>query len=234
MLVEENRPAASSAARDGWALAVCLWFLIPVVLFVVLFLQTFESFSAVGCEGACDLEFSFAVRAAFPWEVAASVAAAIVIALLLKSRGKPTFWAPLVGIILVLTAAILTSILFQSGLTGMRERNDRIARGEIPAAPAPPPPDPAGAWGTRAVGSPNLQFSADGTFAGSDGCNDLSGSWTQDSAGTITLDARVETARLCADVDDWLNQGRSAFIVDDFLYINGTTGSPIGGLAPAG
>ncbi|MDQ0726352.1 hypothetical protein [Microbacterium sp. W4I20] len=49
---------------------------------------------------------------------------------------KPTFWRPLVGVALVVAAALVTSILFQVGLAPMHERNDRTALGEASAETA--------------------------------------------------------------------------------------------------
>ena len=169
--------------------------------------------------------------AAYPWEIAASVAIAVVLAVVLRLRGKSPYWAPLVGVVLVVSSAILTSSIFQAGLAPMYERNARFAQGEVPAAP--PPPDPVGSWGTGAEGEPYLEFLPDGTLSGYDGCNDVNGRWTQDPDGRITFSEVSLTATVCDGVDTWLSKGRSATIADDFLYINGAPGSPIGGLPPS-
>ncbi|WP_223626677.1 META domain-containing protein [Microbacterium sp. EST19A] len=213
-------------------LAVALWVLIPIIIFGAYVMQIFESFSAVGCEGDCDLELALGGRAAYPWEVGASVVIAIALALVLRFRGKPPHWAPLVGVALVVGSAIVTSILFQIGLAPMHERNDRIARGEAPAETPPPLPDPVGRWEADDDDTLYLELASDGTVVGNDGCNDLTGRWTQDADGEIDLDTTVTTTDVCPDVDTWLGRGRSADIIEDYMYVNGKAGSAIGGLEP--
>lgn len=228
------RRASDHDRSSRLGLAVSFWILIPLILFVTYWAQIFESFGVVGCEGDCDLELSLGARAAYPWAVGASLVAAIVAAVVFRLRGKSAHWGPLLGVILVLLSAIVTSIMFQVGLAPMHERNDRIANGEAPAEPPPALPDPVGEWEARVDGTPFLWFAADGTVTGNDGCNDVSGRWTQDSAGRISLEALLpRTANACDGVDTWLSAGRSADIIDDYMYVNGDMDSPIGGLQPA-
>jgi hypothetical protein len=219
--------------REAAGLAISLWVLLPVIVFVTYWMQILDMLSAVGCEGVCDLELSLGARAAYPWEVGASVAIAIVVAVVLRSRGKSPHWAPLVGVVLVVVSGIATSVVFHTGLAPMYERNDRIARGEAPAEAPVPLPDPVGTWEARVDGAPYLVFSTDGSVTGFDGCNALDGRWTQDSEGTIVLDTVVEAARTCDGVDAWLGRGHSAEIIENYMYVNGAEGSPIGGLQPA-
>lgn len=214
-------------------LAIALWLLLPVFIFGAYCMQIFETFSAVGCEGVCDLELSFGARAAYPWEVGISVSAAILLAIVFRFRRKPPHWAPLVGLALVLASAIMTSILFQIGLAPMHERNDRIARGEAPAETPAPLPDPVGRWEAGDDATLYLEFSSDGTIAGNDGCNDLSGRWSQAADGRIELETQTDTTLICDGVDAWLSRGLSANIIEDYLYVNGAAGSAIGGLQPA-
>lgn len=234
MLVGENQKAAARPARGAVkqrrGLEVGLWLSVPVILLVVYFVQMLEQFSTVGCEGVCDLGLLLAARAAYPWEVAASLVLAAAAAGALRLMGKPTFWAGLIAVVLVLASASITSLLFQSGLAPMYERNDRIARGELPTAP--PPPSPVGEWGTNAEEAPYLEFRPDGTFVGTDGCNELRGEWIQGVEGEIALTTLSETTESCEGVDTWLSNARTATIVEKFLYINGPAGSPIGGLVP--
>lgn len=233
MTVEHPEPAGQDRVRPS-ALAVTLWLLVPSIVVAAYVAQILESFSAVGCEGDCDLELAFGARAAFPWAVAASVIAAIVVAFVLRYRRKPGYWAPLLGVILVLVSATTTSAVFQAGLAPMYARNDRIANGEVPAETAPPLPDPVGGWEASVDGATFLRFTADGTVTGSDGCNELSGRWSQDSAGRIELEELLpQTANACDGIDAWLGRGRSADIIDGYMYVNGDAGSPIGGLQPA-
>lgn len=220
-----DRPATGGSA-------VALWVLIPVVILATSVMQIFESFSAVGCEGDCALELGWAARAAYPWTVGAAVVIAIILALVLRFRGRPPYWAPAVGIALILTSAIVTSILFQIGLAPMHERNDRIARGEAPAETPPPLPDPVGRWEVIDDDTVYLEFAGDGAVVGNDGCNQLVGHWTQDADGEIELQTTATTALVCPEVDTWLSRGRSADIIENYLYVNGEAGAAIGGLRP--
>lgn len=235
MRADSTGPTTSGDDRSGQVgLAVSFWILIPVILIVVHVMQLFESFGAVGCEGDCDLELSLGARALYPWAIGASIIVAIVAAVAFRRWRKPPFWAPLLGIILVLASAIATSVAFQIGLAPMYERNDRIANGEAPAETPPPLPDPVGAWEARVDGTPFLRFATDGTVTGNDGCNDVSGRWVQEPDGRIDLGTlHLETTNVCDEVDAWLSRGRSADIIDDYMYVNGDMDSPIGGLQPA-
>ncbi|TQK20873.1 META domain-containing protein [Microbacterium sp. SLBN-154] len=208
-----QQPAAllsRGAIQQRRGLEVSLWLSIPVILALVHLLQIFEQFSTVGCEGVCDLDLIFAARAAYPWEVGVSLAAAGGAAIALRLLGKPTFWAGLIAVVLVLASATITSVLFQTGLAPMHERNDRIAQGGLPAAP--PPPSPVGEWGTNADEAPYLEFLPDGTLVGTDGCNELSGEWIQDHEDEITLTLLSVTTASCDGIDTWLSNGRSATI----------------------
>lgn len=228
------RPAISgsdAAERRGITLGV--WALIPLIVVVTYFFQIFETFDSVGCEGVCDLDLSFGARAFYPWEVGVALMAALVTAGVLRLRGKPTYGGPLLGVVLVLISAIVTSILFQTGLAPMRERNDRIARGEAPAEMPAPLPDPVGRWEASVDSATYLQFTSDGTVTGSDGCNGLSGRWDQDDDGRIIWEMASTSTTICDGIDTWLSEGRSGDIIDDYLYVNGETGSAIGGLRPA-
>ena len=66
----------------------------------------------------------------------------------------------MLGVILVLLSAIVTSIVFEAGLTPMRERNNRIANGEIPDV-STTLPNPVGAWEASVNGTPILRFATD-------------------------------------------------------------------------
>lgn len=232
MLVDENdhAVAARRAVRPGRGLEIGLWLSVPVTLLVVHVLQIFEQFSTVGCEGACDLDRMFAARAVYPWAVSISLVVAIAAAVVLRLRGKPPVWAAVLATVLVLTSATITSLVFQSGLAAMYERNERVVQGKLRAAA---PPSPVGDWGTADAGAPFLTFLPDGSFTGTDGCNDLGGRWSFASDGGIDLQMQVETTTSCDGFDSWLSQGSSGRISEDFLYIGGATGSTIGGLGRA-
>lgn len=91
---------------------------------------------------------------------------------------------------------------------------------------------PVGAWGSTAAQSPNLTFTDDGTVSGSDGCNRLSGSWTQDGE-TVKLGQMVSTLKACPGVDTWLTTAVSATVDGDTLRISDEGGTEIGTLERA-
>ncbi|WP_043534494.1 META domain-containing protein [Actinomyces polynesiensis] len=92
--------------------------------------------------------------------------------------------------------------------------------------------DPVGTWGSTAAGSPNLTFTEDGKVSGNDGCNSLSGTWTQDG-DTVELGQMVTTLMACMDVDTWLSGAKSATVDGDTLLVEDEGGSQIGTLERA-
>lgn len=233
MLIEASDDSAAKPLTDPRRedVTVLLWAAIPVIVFITWALQVFEMLSLSGCEGVCDLDLIFGAREAYPWALGISVAAALAAAGVLKVRGHGTFWAALLGVILVLSSGIVAGALVQIGLSGMYERNARYASGDIP--PSPPPPTPVGTWNNGTDDRPYLQFRSDGTLLGNDGCNDLTTKWTQDANGKITFGTFSSTANECEGTDTWLSKGRSGIILDNYLYINGSAATVIGGLQSA-
>lgn len=94
-------------------------------------------------------------------------------------------------------------------------------------------PSPVGSWGSQNDGQPNLEFVDDGTVHGTDGCNQLVGSWTQDGA-TVMMPELASTMMFCEGVDDWLNGATSATISGSTLTVEGEDGTAIGTLERAG
>ncbi len=87
-----------------------------------------------------------------------------------------------------------------------------------------------GTWGDASQSSqPSLGFSQDGKVTGTDGCNRLSGSWTNDE-DEISLGPLTSTLMVCEGVDTWLGTGVSAKVDDSRLHIFNSAGTEIGTL----
>ncbi|WP_368499475.1 META domain-containing protein [Herbiconiux sp. A18JL235] len=80
----------------------------------------------------------------------------------------------------------------------------------------------AGTWRaeTPAGVDVHLTLAADGSVSGSDGCNTLTGSWTE-ADGVVTFGGLASTKKACEGVDTWLSRanalsfdGSSATVVD--------------------
>ena len=94
--------------------------------------------------------------------------------------------------------------------------------------------DLLGTWGTTAPGSPSLTFDEGGQVSGTDGCNRLAGSWTQDGTDVNFGGSLVSTLMACVGVDTWLSSLHSARIDGDILVILDQGGQQIGTLTRAG
>ena len=91
--------------------------------------------------------------------------------------------------------------------------------------------DAAGTWGDPTEeGSPYLELEDDGSFSGSDGCNNLSGSWSVDEADQVEFEDVASTLKACEDVDDWLSGLSVATVSGDTMTVLGQDGSEIGQL----
>ena len=70
----------------------------------------------------------------------------------------------------------------------------------------------AGTWGTpSSQGKPYLELKTGGALSGSDGCNRLTGTWTQ-SGDDVTFGHLASTLIACQGVDTWLSKAHSATI----------------------
>jgi heat shock protein HslJ len=78
---------------------------------------------------------------------------------------------------------------------------------------------------------PSLNLAADGTLTGSDSCNRLHGSWSED-AGTIRFHDVASPGLVCGPdgFDTWLSGLASATIDNDVLTIADASGTEIGTL----
>lgn len=84
-----------------------------------------------------------------------------------------------------------------------------------------------GTWGSPEPGEPHLQFAADGTVVGTDGCNRLMGKWTLEDGG-VHFHQMVSTMMYCEGVDTWLSGAASARRQGETLQIFDRAGVEIG------
>lgn len=88
-------------------------------------------------------------------------------------------------------------------------------------------PDASGTWGAES--GPNLTLSEDGSLTGSDGCNQLMGSWQQDGPEVDFRDV-ASTLKFCEGVDAWLAEVATGTVDGDTLILRNTDGESIGSL----
>lgn len=121
---------------------------------------------------------------------------------------------------------------------------DELRRMLSAAAPLPDGLQPAaatdlvGRWvrsdgtGAGAPRPPFVQFTADGRWTGSDGCNGQGGRWVAGRAGSFLAVAGPQTLIGCAgaDIGGWLSGTARAGIVGDELVLLDPTGREVGRL----
>ncbi|WAP52148.1 META domain-containing protein [Arthrobacter sp. ATA002] len=91
-------------------------------------------------------------------------------------------------------------------------------------------PSVEGSWGdTSNSSAPSLDFASDGRVNGTDGCNHMMGSWTQDGSSVVLSDMAT-TLVACMDVDTWLSAAATAEVNGDTLELFDGDGEPIGTL----
>ena len=88
-------------------------------------------------------------------------------------------------------------------------------------------------WGSEDAGQPHITFAENGSVSGSDGCNELAGSWTL-TDDTIATDSLATTLKACEGVDTWLSGFATAVIDGDRLIVSGIDGEQIGELRAEG
>ncbi|WP_426517097.1 META domain-containing protein [Diaminobutyricibacter sp. McL0618] len=86
-----------------------------------------------------------------------------------------------------------------------------------------------GTWGSSASGQPNLTIKDDGSFKGTDGCNQMSGKGTV-SGDTFTFGPFATTLVHCAGVNPWLNLAHTAKVDGSTLVVYKNGGEKIGTL----
>ena len=92
------------------------------------------------------------------------------------------------------------------------------------------PTDVAGEW-TEPDSKPPvyLELAEDGGLTGSDGCNQLTGTWEVDGT-KVDFSELAATMMACADVDTWLVGAESATIDGDEMTVLGEGDKEIGTL----
>lgn len=89
--------------------------------------------------------------------------------------------------------------------------------------------DPTGLWGQQEQGQPWLKLFKEGKVAGSDGCNNLMSTWSQE-AEKISFSAMASTMMYCHGVDTWLSTADHATIQDGSLLVFDANDQQIGTL----
>ena len=88
----------------------------------------------------------------------------------------------------------------------------------------------AGTWGDADdTTQPSLELAEDGTLSGTDGCNQLSGQWTENGVD-LTFENVASTMMACADVDTWLSALDTATIDGSTMTVFDESGDEIGTL----
>ncbi|MBA8817224.1 hypothetical protein FHX48_002322 [Microbacterium halimionae] len=208
---------------------IALWIALPTIAVLGYWAMLLRAMGVAGCEGACDMDLIDWAYGAVPWGIGAAFTVAIVGAVVLVLMRQRTAWAAGAGVVVLLASFVVTGSVVGEGFAPMHERNERSAREAASPPPPLPPVAPIGAWGTAGQGQAHITFSADGTLAGSDGCNDLEGIWMQGADGEISIDKTDVTFLACDGLDTWFSYGESAVIADGFLYVKNSDGSVIGG-----
>jgi heat shock protein HslJ len=91
--------------------------------------------------------------------------------------------------------------------------------------------DATGTWGDPSKdASPYLELEDGGSFSGSDGCNNLTGTWSVDEGEQVLFEDVAMTRMFCEGVDDWLSGLTAATIADTTMTVLGQDGSEIGQL----
>ncbi|GAB3120219.1 META domain-containing protein [Glaciibacter psychrotolerans] len=105
-----------------------------------------------------------------------------------------------------------------------------LALGGCASNPGGSGTDATGSWGTVDVqGEPSLDLAEGGQLSGTDGCNRLTGTWTQDG-NTVKFGPLGSTMMACDGVKTWLNAAESATVDGSTLTILGADGAEIGTL----
>ncbi|GAA2223225.1 META domain-containing protein [Herbiconiux moechotypicola] len=86
----------------------------------------------------------------------------------------------------------------------------------------------AGTWVSEVPGA-SLVLDPDGAVSGSDGCNRLTGSWTE-ADNVVIFSGLASTLMACEGVDTWLSQATSFSYDGDEALVVGAEGTEIGTL----
>jgi heat shock protein HslJ len=91
---------------------------------------------------------------------------------------------------------------------------------------------PIGRWiESNAAGAPFLDFSADGSLSGNDGCNSMAGgTWVAADDGSVELVMGASTLMFCEGVDTWLNLATKGRIQAQTMTLEDADGAVLGQL----
>jgi heat shock protein HslJ len=91
---------------------------------------------------------------------------------------------------------------------------------------------PIGRWiESNTAGAPFLDFSADGSLSGNDGCNSMvGGTWAAAPDGSVELVMGASTRMFCDGVDTWLNLATKGRILAQTMTLEDATGAVLGQL----
>lgn len=79
--------------------------------------------------------------------------------------------------------------------------------------------------------APFLDFSADGSLSGNDGCNAMAGgTWEAADDGKVVLTMGATTLKFCEGVDTWLNLATGGRIVAQIMTLEDASGMVVGQL----
>lgn len=88
---------------------------------------------------------------------------------------------------------------------------------------------PTGDWGVVATGKPSLTIESDGSFHGTDGCNELKGKG-EIAGSAFTFGPFSSITLACEGVRPWLNLAVTAKVDGDSLVVYRGDGDTIGTL----
>lgn len=140
------------------------------------------------------------------------------------------------GVIAALTVAVASFALVAcaSGAGGSPYGETRTPEADESPEAAVTDDRLLGMWGETDDGEPYLTFEADGRVSGSDGCNQLVGTW-ESADDIVTFSDLAQTMMACEGVDTWLSQAATAMLDgDDELAISNSGGDEIGTLQREG
>lgn len=92
---------------------------------------------------------------------------------------------------------------------------------------------PADGSGSEAPQQPHVQFRADGSWSGSDGCNGSGGRWVADDIGTLLATQGPQTLIACRDMvnaGQWVSSAHAAGLDGKVLVLIGADGAETGRL----
>lgn len=87
----------------------------------------------------------------------------------------------------------------------------------------------SGRWYAAAQGDPFLEFTAEGTVSGTDGCNAIASTWRAEG-DTISIKPFTTTQKACPGVDPWLGNVSKVKVDGDTMTVFDIKGNEIGEL----